>query len=257
MTLTDAGDRLADRAPALLAGWQDARQAAIGGPKRLRMTGTEHIVASQVPLVLRELRRRRPGQEIDVISLPTRADVLAQVRSGAADAGMILDVRMQGGDWVMAGVDDQQLEFEELAPVSTVLAVAPSHPLAGSGELSLGELAAHRVAIGPSVCAMHVGIERLLPTLRLERLPSLLIARSWAVHGFAAVMLPQFAVATELSAGTLVAVPFNTEPLDSWLRLAWRPGQEPDQIGTELRDLLYAASVAVAPAPLTEPSQQT
>lgn len=257
MTLTTAGGRLADRAPALLADWEGARQAVIGGPKRLRMTGTEHIVASQIPLVLRELRRRRPDQEIDVVSLPTRAEVLTQVRSGAADAGMILDVRMQGGDWVMAGIDDQQLEFAELAPVATVLAVAPSHPLAGAGELTLAELGEHRVAVGPRVCAMHVGIERLLPTMRLDRLPSLVIARSWAVHGFAAVMLPQFAVATELTAGTLVSVPINTEPLDPWLRLAWRPAQEPHQTSAELRDLLYAASAAVAPAQLTEGSLQT
>ncbi|WP_029138452.1 LysR family transcriptional regulator [Nakamurella lactea] len=245
MTLTGAGSRLAARAPGLLADWETARREVVEERRRMRIVGTEHVVASQFPQLLEELRRRRPDLEVDVGSLPTRGDVLDQVRTGCADAGMILDVRQTGGDWVLAGVDDQQLEFAELAGAAMVLAVAPSHPLAATSGLSLAELAGHRVAIGPKVCAVHVGIERVFPQLSLERLPSLVIARSWAVHGLAAVMLPKFAVASEFAAGTLVPVPVDTRPLDAWLRVAWRPGAA---MTADLRDVLYAAGAAATAA---------
>ncbi len=243
MSLTSAGSRLAERAPGLLAEWDDTRRAVIGADKPLRVGGTEHIVATQVPALLNALRQRRPDLKVEVSVLPTRADVLAEIRSGETDAGLILDAREHGGPWVLSDVDDQRLEFAELSPVSTVLAVAPGHVLAGKTGLELADLSQHRVAIGPKVCAMHVGIERFLPQLVLERLPSLVIARSWAVHGLAAVMLPEFAVANEIAAGTLVPVPVDTRPLDSWLRLAWQPGADrhPD-----VRDLLYAAGSAMA-----------
>lgn len=245
MTLTAAGERLAARAPGLLADWEAARQEVIAEPRRLRMVGTEHIVANQVPQVLTELHRRRPDLEVEVSSAPRRADVLDQLRAGVADAGLILDVRELGGDWVLAGVDDHELEFADLVNVPTVLAVAPTHPLAGVCGLTLQDLARHRVAIGPRVCALHLGIERIFPQLTLERMPSLVIARSWAVHSMAAVLLPAFAVSAEIAAGTLVPVQIDTRPLDSWLRIAWRPGAE---LGADRRDLLYAAGAAVAAA---------
>jgi DNA-binding transcriptional LysR family regulator len=243
MTLTPAGARLAARAPGLLADWDAARLEVIAEPGRLRVVGTEHIVANQVPQVLGELRRRRPELQVEVGSLASRGEVLDAVRSGSADAGLILDVRELGGDWVLAGTDDHQLEFADLVNVPTVLAVAPTHPLAGVAGLTLLDLAEHRIAIGPRVCALHLGVERIFPQLTLERMPSLVIARSWAVHGMAAVMLPAFAIAAEIAAGTLIPVQIDTRPLDSWLRIAWRPAAD---LGTDRRDLLYAAGAVVA-----------
>jgi DNA-binding transcriptional LysR family regulator len=79
--------------------------------------------------------------------------------------------------------------------------------------------------------------DRLLGTggLRTE-LGSVSTVKAWAGQGLGVALLPDFAVAGELTDGTLVSLPLHGPPVELALRLVWRGGDE----GRELRDALYA-----------------
>jgi DNA-binding transcriptional LysR family regulator len=61
--------------------------------------------------------------------------------------------------------------------------------------------------------------------------------RAWAEHGLGISLLPRFAVADSLRAGTLVQLDLPLPDLS--LRLVWRDDQE---LLPGLRDILYAAA---------------
>ncbi|MFT4262310.1 MAG: LysR family transcriptional regulator [Nocardioides sp.] len=248
LRLTPAGERLASEAPVVLGGWQRAVDLARGERRPLRVVGTEHIVSTQLPAVLRVVAERHPELEVTVSTAVDRFDAIEQVRSGRADAGVLLDVRLGDEDWIMSDAASADLEWLELAPVQTALAVAPSHPLAaladraGSTSLGLEDLGAHRVVIGPRRCALHAGLERLLGGVGAERLASVEIARAWAIEGLASVLIPEFVIRADLASGRLVRIPFDTAPLASSLRLAWR---EDAHAHPARQHLLYAVASAI------------
>ncbi|MBA1146166.1 LysR family transcriptional regulator [Ectothiorhodospiraceae bacterium WFHF3C12] len=107
-------------------------------------------------------------------------------------------------------------EVEAVARFSQpVLAVmGPEHPLAGSSQLSLGDLLSTRVAVPDKV----FGIRHIVDQAAKEEDVSLPVAletnsidmlRQFALYGLGVTFMPAFAFERELSAGKLVGVPLH------------------------------------------------
>ncbi|MEV0581871.1 LysR family transcriptional regulator [Nonomuraea sp. NPDC050310] len=233
MDLTEAGERLSSRAPRLLDEVERARREVAGLPRTLRFGAMETMIATRLPSLLRRLGETRPDLDVRVDRADNHTDLMERVRGGELDAGLTLDSRV--------AALPPELAYVDLEPVVPTLAVRGDHPLAGRGPVTRAELRGHRMILGPKACSFHVLTERYLaPHDDLARVSSVFVARSWAAQGIGAVLLPDFTLAAELDAGTLVRVPLAEELQECWMRLVWRADRETEP---DLRDLLYSASI--------------
>ncbi|MFF0710506.1 MULTISPECIES: LysR family transcriptional regulator [Gordonia] len=245
MRLTDAGLVLAAQGPEFLDRWarlgRSVTIAATATP--LRIASTEHMVATQIPGILREFGNRVPGGTVAVDTLIDPTCVVDAVASGSADVGLVLDMHDDAADrWLLPATQRTDVSYADLVPVTTAIAMASGHSLARHERLTIADLVGEHILSGPRRCATHLGVENMLPE-PMEPMPSLVVAFSWAANGLGVVMAPKFAVGATSAAGQLVAVDLDITPHTSWIRMVW--SSERPVVG-DFRDLLYAASVGVS-----------
>ncbi|MFJ4326343.1 LysR family transcriptional regulator [Streptomyces tricolor] len=237
MELTPAGERLRGWARTLL---DIAEQAALDvrdRRRRLRLGALETLASSHVPLVLTRLAERRPDIDVDVHSDRARQGLLTDVVAGQLDAALLLDA---GEDLGGLGfpAPPEPLGFVDLDPVPLALVAAPTHPLAGRTALVPADLDHERLLVNVPECSFWMAGERILGAgperIRAGGVP---VMRAWAEHGLGISLLPRFAVADSLRAGTLVQLDLALPDLS--LRLVWREDRE---TLPGLRDILYAAA---------------
>ncbi|BCM70142.1 hypothetical protein EASAB2608_05476 [Streptomyces sp. EAS-AB2608] len=237
MELTPAGERLRGWARTLL---DIAEQAALDvrdQRRRLRLGALETLAGSHVPLVLTRLAERRPDIDVDVHSDRARQGLLTDVVAGRLDAALLLDA---GEDLGGLGfpAPPEPLGFVDLDPVPLALVAAPTHPLAGRTALVPADLDHERLLVNVPECSFWMAGERILGAgpvrIRAGGVP---VMRAWAEHGLGISLLPRFAVADSLRAGTLVRLDLALPDLS--LRLVWREDRE---TLPGLRDILYAAA---------------
>ncbi|AKN75491.1 LysR family transcriptional regulator [Streptomyces sp. PBH53] len=237
MELTPAGERLRGWARTLL---DIAEQAALDvrdRRRRLRLGALETLAGSHVPLVLTRLAERRPDIDVDVHSDRARQGLLTDVVAGRLDAALLLDA---GEDLGGLGfpAPPEPLGFVDLDPVPLALVAAPTHPLAGRTALVPADLDHERLLVNVPECSFWMAGERILGAgperIRAGGVP---VMRAWAEHGLGISLLPRFAVADSLRAGTLVQLDLALPDLS--LRLVWREDRE---TLPGLRDILYAAA---------------
>ncbi|MFF7370675.1 LysR family transcriptional regulator [Streptomyces tricolor] len=237
MELTPAGERLRGWARTLL---DIAEQAALDvrdRRRRLRLGALETLAGSHVPLVLTRLAERRPDIDVDVHSDRARQGLLTDVVAGRLDAALLLDA---GEDLGGLGfpAPPEPLGFVDLDPVPLALVAAPTHPLAGRTALAPADLDHERLLVNVPECSFWMAGERILGAgperIRAGGVP---VMRAWAEHGLGISLLPRFAVADSLRAGTLVQLDLALPDLS--LRLVWREDRE---TLPGLRDILYAAA---------------
>ncbi|MGW7788527.1 LysR family transcriptional regulator [Streptomyces tricolor] len=237
MELTPAGERLRGWARTLL---DIAEQAALDvrdQRRRLRLGALETLAGSHVPLVLTRLAERRPDIDVDVHSDRARQGLLTDVVAGRLDAALLLDA---GEDLGGLGfpAPPEPLGFVDLDPVPLALVAAPTHPLAGRTALVPADLDHERLLVNVPECSFWMAGERILGAgpvrIRAGGVP---VMRAWAEHGLGISLLPRFAVADSLRAGTLVQLDLALPDLS--LRLVWREDRE---TLPGLRDILYAAA---------------
>jgi DNA-binding transcriptional LysR family regulator len=88
-------------------------------------------------------------------------------------------------------------------------------------------------------CSFRLAGDRLLGSnVNRVNVGGVAVMRAWAAQGLGITLLPEFAVADELAAGTLVRL--GLRPPDLSLRLVWRTDRE---TLPGLREVLYAAAV--------------
>jgi DNA-binding transcriptional LysR family regulator len=241
MRLTPAGERLLPWARRLRELAEQARGEVVGAGPVLRLGALETIAATHVPGVLAQFARQRPDVTVQVRSDAARDKLLAAVGEGELDAALVLDL----GDGVGGlgfSAPPAPLDFVDLQPVPLALVAAPDHPLAHAERVTREDLHAEKLLVNVPACSFWLAGQRLLgPDIPRVRAGGVPVMRAWAERGLGITLLPEFAVADQLAAGTLTRLAID--PPDLSLRLVWRTDHETHP---GVRRLLYAASAAVS-----------
>ncbi|MFJ3490648.1 LysR family transcriptional regulator [Leifsonia aquatica] len=250
MRLTSAGERLRPWARLLLEQAKEARRDVTSGPVEVHIAALETVMAIHVPRVLQRLASRHPEIRARTSSRISRSDLLSDVADGVADAGLLLDLGDELGDLGFA-VPDSDLALLDVEPVPLSVVVAPSHPLASTATLDPSAIASYPFIGNTHACSFWLAADTLTgpKTERIEA-GSVTIAKAWVAQGLGVAVLPDFAIAPELTAGSLVRLPAAAPQL--CLRLVWRPDRE-IQLG--VRELLYAVADATAENAATQPTE--
>ncbi len=243
--LTPLGAGIVERARALLRDAEDlvdtARAAAepLSGPLRLGVIPT--IGPYLLPRVLPALRRAHPR-----LQLYLREDQTARLleRLGNGDLDVVL---------LALPYPAEDVETEEVARDSFVLACPPGHPLATREAVSAADLAgADLLLLEEGHCLReHALAACRLPTVQRGQglqATSLHTLVQMVAGGLGVTLLPRIAVEAEVTRGTdLVLRPLaEGAGADRGIGLAWRRSSprrgEYGQFARELRELLSDAS---------------
>jgi DNA-binding transcriptional LysR family regulator len=231
-----------DWAPRLLDQAEQARREVTGAPAVLRLGALETIAVTHVPGVLARLVARRPGLRVEVRADAARDQLLAAVAAGDLEAALLLDTG-EGLGSLGFTPPPAPLDFVDLEPVPLALVGAPGHPLAGRPALVPEDLYGQRLLFNGPACSFRLAGERLLgPAVPRVAAGGVAVTRAWAEQGLGIALLPDFAVAAQLAAGTLVRLGLDAPDLA--LRLVRRSDRESLP---GLRDVLYAAAAPAAP----------
>jgi DNA-binding transcriptional LysR family regulator len=133
MTLTPAGRALADRTPAVLAGWDQAlretKAAASRAAQVLRVGFMSSAANEATQEIIAAFGRRRPGWRVDM-QQAAWSDPTAGLASGEVDAALL---RLP-----FPGQDDVRIEVLLTEPRGVALPV--THPLAACDQISFRQL---------------------------------------------------------------------------------------------------------------------
>lgn len=128
--------------------------------------------------------------------------------------------------------------FADVEPVPLVLVAAADHPLRDAAGVTLEDLRDERLLTNVPNCSFLLAADRVFGgALRRVRAEGVPVMRAWAEQGVGIALLPEFAVAQSLRAGTLTRIAFPVPPLQ--LRLIWGPDGE---ARADVRELLYAVA---------------
>ncbi|MFI0895181.1 LysR family transcriptional regulator [Streptomyces sp. NPDC020983] len=246
MRTTAAGEELAGWARRLLEQAERARHEVVAADAAarqgalVRLGALESVAAELVPQILDRLAARRPGLAAEVRAEASRDALLAAVRTGELDAALLLDTGDTLGDLGFAVPPGPELDFLDLDPVPLVLVAAPADPLAAApAGLAPADLDGRRLLVNnTSTCSFALAGRRIFgPGVERVQAGSVAVMRAWARQGVGVALLPAFAVAADLAAGALTALPLPLPALR--LRLVWPPSSA---ACPATRELLYAAT---------------
>ena len=250
------GSRLTP-AGALVAGWAqavvDAAAALDVGlvalrherDSRLRIAASMTVAEYLLPVWLTALRAVDPGAVV-ALSAVNSAEVAQAVLADAADIGFIEGPEIPDG-----------LHAEPVGRDRLTLVVAPAHPWARrrsgvpAAELARTPLVSREAGSGTrrfleEALRAQAGLERVPPAAELSSTTAIKAAVA-AGAGSGPAVLSSLAVAAELSAGTLRAVPVTGVDLTRTLRVVWTAGR---RLTGPARDL-YAIAARSARRPRT------
>lgn len=164
---------------------------------------------------------------------------------GPGLASSLTDVGPAGGPGTGEGPDRlgfpapaPAFSFADVEPVPLVLVAAADHPLRDADEVTLADLRDERLLTNVPNCSFLLAADRVFGgALRRVRAEGVPVMRAWAEQGLGIALLPEFAVAQSLRAGTLTRLAFPVPPLQ--LRLIWGSAGE---ARADVRELLYAVA---------------
>ncbi|MEU7699342.1 LysR family transcriptional regulator [Streptomyces sp. NPDC015492] len=216
--LTEAGERLLPYARGMADLAEEARAAvaATADPAGTIAVGTmESLTSYRLPPLLEYFHHRYPGVRLTL--RPTLGDETRQaLRQGTYDVGFLMEPE----------TEHEGLESEVLAPEPLVLVAGPAHALAGRAELTSAEVAGAQLVGTEPGCPYRDLFERELapwspPFMEFGTIEA---TKRGVAAGLGVALLPRVAVAEELAAGTLVALPWEA-PFTLFTQLAWRRGK--------------------------------
>jgi DNA-binding transcriptional LysR family regulator len=221
-SLTDAGRLLRDYAERLLRLSEEA-ETAVRDLRDLRrgrvlVGANEASVHAVLPLIAR-FRNSHPLVHVDVRRIPAR-QLGAEVAQGGLDFGVLT---FQPAEPRLGSV---VLGQDEL-----VMLVHPTHPLAGSNEVTLAECAHHTVIAHNDPSHVRDRVLRLfeqqhIPANILISLPSLEGIKRAVAMQLGVALLPRRCAELEISRGELVALAIPEVRIRRQVRLIYRKGGE-------------------------------
>ncbi len=220
--LTEAGLRLADQAPRLLALEGEVRRALSGegeGEESVAVRLSETLGLACLPGVLARFREDHPLARIS-FSTASVLGLARDLRQGRADLALILSQ-----PFAAPGLEVEVLGREPLA-----LAVPPDSDLAGRDSAGPGDLAGRPLALTPHVWGFRQELEASLvlagvAPLALTECGSSVLALALVRSGLAVTMVPRFSAAEDARLGRLALLSWSPGPLSAPVLLLRRAGR--------------------------------
>lgn len=253
--LTDSGALVTEWARKVLEAAEDfdAGARALRGQRdsRLRVAASMTVAEYLLPGWLTALHVRHPGTAVSLAAGNSVA-VARQVAAGGADLGFV-----EGLD-VPAGLDAAVIGQDRLLVVA-----APGHPWANRRRpLTAAEVATTPLLLREEGSGTRQVLDASLaahggPAVPLLELASTTAVKTAAVSGAGPAVLSELAVADELSAHRLVAVPVTGLDLRRALRAVWPAGHRPAGPARDLLGLTRPAAPGGQPRDLSgQPREQ-
>lgn len=235
-TLTPAGRVVVDWATTLLAGADDFSRAV--GTLRdqratLRAAVSMTIAEHYAPRWLARLRAGSPSTAVALL-VHNSTQVADLVESGEADIGFLESPKVR-----------RSLHVRRVGWDDLVVAVASGHPWAArTRPTTAEEVAAAPLLVREPGSGTRETLEQSLARRGLDLSPGLELAsntalKSSALAGIGPVVLARVALAAELEAGALVAVPTELE-LRRPLHAVWRRDRQPSAAALALLQVAEA-----------------
>ena len=209
--LTDSGERLAERATALLNELDDIeremREHGLGSVGRLRLGATRTVGGYALPPVLASFRKAHPHIDLQVTISNTR-DVEHMLLARSLDLGVV--------EWK---VTSPELASHPLRRDALVLVAPPDHPLTLRDRVDLAQLRGETFVMreqGSGTRALaEQALGQILPEIQigLELDQPEAIARA-VEAGMGLAFISEVIVARQLQSGSLRAL--NVEGVDLW-----------------------------------------
>ncbi|WP_067828714.1 LysR family transcriptional regulator [Nocardia inohanensis] len=189
---------------------------------QLRVAASQTVAEYLFPKWLVALRVRVPDTAIALES-GNSAEVARAVLEGRAEIGFVESPQIP-----------RELESHVVERDRLVVVVAPGHPWARPGKITVAELAGTPLIYRERGSGTRNSFERAMtralpgwePAVVLE-LSSTTAIKTAVADGLAPAVLSSLAVASELAAGTLVSPEVAGLDLDRELRAVWPRGQRP------------------------------
>ncbi|GAB2696194.1 LysR family transcriptional regulator [Paenibacillus thermoaerophilus] len=217
LALTEAGARLLPLADRIVEASFEAEQALReSGPERLHIGTIESLTAFFLPPYLQAFRQVCPNANLQIFP-SAQNDVIANIRDGALDIGLILDPPLS----------DPELRSIPLRREPLLLVCTPGHPLLRHRELTAADLQSQPLILGEATCTYREALERSIRDEQVEvqvvsELGSIEAIKQCVKIGLGSALLPQLAVASELESGQLASVPFRENELPPfYIQLIW------------------------------------
>jgi len=245
--LTAAGERVVERARALLAEAEDivaiARQAQDPEAGELRLGLFPTLAPYLLPHVVPDLHRRFPRLELLLVEEKTE-EVLRQLRAGRLDAGILA-----------LPIPDATLHVEPLFSEDFVLAVPRGHALAdGDGPVAPGVLATEPVLLleeGHCLRDQALAVCRLAGAAERDgfRATSLETLRQMVTAGVGITLLPALATLPPVPPSPDVHLRRFAEPVPRRdLAMVWRPSSVRAPLLQTVAELVRERAIALLAA---------
>ncbi|RAG81412.1 LysR family transcriptional regulator [Streptacidiphilus pinicola] len=233
---TEAGALVAEWAAQVVSAAQalDAGIAALRERRdaRLRVSASLTVAEYLMPGWLLALHAALPGTAV-TLRAANSTEVAAQVLDGEADLGFVEGMRIPSG-----------LDTTVIARDRLVLVVAPTHRWARRrAPVPPSEVAATRLVLREQGSGTREVLDAALASAGGLAEPLLTLASTTALKaaattGAGPAVLSELAVADDLAAGRLVAVPVTGLDLERPLRAVWPMGAKPKGPARELLALI-------------------
>lgn len=218
ITLTNAGERLLPYAEQLLKIAEEARQA-VSEPQEctgtLTIGATETLCTYCLPAVLHQFRLSYP--QVRLLFYPTPFSALRRlVTEGQVDLAFLMEEPLTAA----------ALQAEPLLPESIYLVASPDHPFAQRSAISPSDLEDETILLTEAGCSYRTQFQHQLsaagvqPATMLE-FDSVEAIKQCALVGMGIAVLPAIVVATEISQGRLVVLPWSGEPICLVTQMIW------------------------------------
>lgn len=185
------------------------------------VVGTSMGLGSHIlPQIIHQFKRDHPSAEI-VVRLADREEVFQEILAGAIDAGVLIAAEVPPG-----------LEIEIVGTEEIVLICAPTHPLAGRSQTTVGELAEESFVMPPKGSGFRRVIDQVLAIQGLDEVSIHMevgvqegVKRA-VEQGVGVGLMLRSAVAFEFERGWLCEIPAPRGQPTVELALARRPHQQ-------------------------------
>lgn len=213
--LTGAGEALHRYAEPILRLAREAREAVAdvesGGAGRITVGASGTLATYVLPRLLRRFRGTAQGARAEIaIHTGVSARVREMVRAGEADLGLVTASPSDAPD-------DAALALLFLADYETCVVVPPGHPLAEGPAVPAEALAGMPLILMESGTNLRAYVDRLLGAAGVDEQVAMELDNVEAIKRMieselGISLLPQVAVAAEVAAGRLAALPLADVP---------------------------------------------